>query len=414
MRKVSGAVGLAVRNLVCYKSATVKIAAAFTALIMIASLFSMFIISAEQEREEMKEGYFSANYVISGKEFADGAEYAEFAFSADYIDFAPVSEELLGTEFSFLPAYRVGLRIEENLYTCGDTLQGIFVYAISDPAGFITKNDLAESGEPGIDSFVEGRLPKSGDEVAVAEYMLEEYGITRSPVGKKVSMVSLAGGNTVWEELTVCGVIGNAYYELAGHRDGMSHFAPSVLIHESNEMLAAYPHERKYVYTLSQWPDHGDALLQDEDILYAGWGYLEDIRVLDNVGEMIRQVFLYVGTALMTGIILIALLLVNRLSERMRANGEILFALGATRLFYLSLRLIQTALLVLLSLAAALVLSVAVFAALGKIIAVCFGVGFELVAAHFGVIAAAGAALLLLASAGTGVTLFLRGRERRR
>ena len=128
---------------------------------------------------------------------------------------------------------------------------------------------------------------------------------------------------------------------------------------------------------------------------------------------MIRQVFLYVGTALMTGIILIALLLVNRLSERMRANGEILFALGATRRFYLSLRLIQTALLVLISLTAALVLSVAVFAALGKIIAVCFGVGFELVAAHFGVIASAGAALLLLASAGTVVTLFLRGRERR-
>lgn len=404
---------LAMRNLICYKSITIKIVIAFTALISLIALFSIFIMSTDDKQAEMKQQYISSNYIISEELLSSSdIKNSEFAFSADYIDFEPISESLLGLDFSFLPMHRISLQIDERTYTSANSYQGIFIYSLAEPNSFITKNDFSEINDSDIKHFIEGRLPESTNEIALAEYMLEEYAIQDSPIGKKISAFSIANGNTVWKDLTVCGIIKNTYYELSGHFDGMIQFAPSILIHNTNPMLATYPHTQIYIYALSQWPDLNDSIIYQNNIQYVGLGHLEEIQMLNNVEKIISQIFLYVGSALIFGIILISSLLINRLINCLLVNNGILAAIGSTDSFLISLWLIQVLVIISASFVFASLLTTFTFVAINYLILSSFGVIYQFNFIYLGLFFGIVATILILAFLLTILILFFNLRRK--
>lgn len=404
---MNGRFKLAVRNLICYKSITIKIVIAFTALISLIALFSAFIMSTDDKQAEMKRQYVSSNYIISEEVLSPSdINNSEFAFSADYIDFEPISGSLPGLDFSFLPMHRISLQIGERTYNSTNSSQGVFIYALSEQNALVTKNDFGEIGASDAEYFIEGKLPENANEIALAEYMLEEYGIQDPPIGKKLSAFSVANGNAVWEDLTVCGIIKNTYYELSGHSDGMIQFAPSIIIHNTNNMLAVYPHTQIYIYTLSQWPDLNDSTIYQNNVRYVGSGYLEEIQMLNNVEKIISQIFLYVGSALIFGIVLISALLIDRLINSLLANNGILMAIGSTESFLVSLWLIQISIIIFASFVLATALTAIIFIAINNLILSSFGIIYQFELVYLGLLFGIAAALLCLTLFFTLLILF--------
>lgn len=212
-------------------------------------------------------------------------------------------------------------------------------------------------------------------------------------------MLSVSTGKEIFKELTICGIIKQNYYLLSGHLNGFSQFAPSIIINETNKICSVYSTLKQYIYSLDKWPSN--EVVQSfisNGLDYKGTEYLKEINTISKIQNMLLQLFLYVGVALIFGIALIIFLLMYKLLDKLTQNNGILLAVGINYTHLLVIWLMQLLIISLISLIVTILLIAIGYIIINSILFYSFGVKYLLAISRVGILFLIGGTTILIFS----------------
>lgn len=384
---------LSFKNIKSYKKFYIKLTAAFACLVLIICLFSAYAISLSQTQENTKNMSFSANYIVTPLEIeprylSETTEKSVFK----YYDFSGRTEELFGIQLDSLSPSLISIEYESHKYFSDDQNFSINFYA-GNASSLFTENDNRELNLKNSNkSFVTGELPKAKNEILISEDLTRLFGLDEDILGKEISIASKRyPEKKLLDAVVISGIISGNYYELTGHRD-TSPFAPVIFMRRESDLFMDTDNiQNTFRYAFSDWLSENEVnALQDKfDASYAGSYVMQNIKDISAMQTITVKIFAIIGSALFFGLILTALLLIEKLAAIFSRNSGILLTCGITRRELRGLLYIQMLWASLFAVIIALALTLGIFAVVNRFVMQVYYVNLNisllLVMALFGV-----------------------------
>ncbi len=387
---------VALQNFSAYKKHYFKLISAFIALMFLLTIFTTFSIAITDKYEEIKNKTVSSNYALSHIELeADKISADYHSESIKSIDISSQSQELFGIVLDYITTQRLALILDEKTYKSSSE-QFVTLYS-SNEWHIFTDNDFAELGANASEQFLIGSFPKAENEIVLSQEFLDSYNVSQDVIGQKIQIVSARFQNQViLNDVVVCGILTEAYSNLTGHTNSGFYFSPSILVSADNHDIGIYPQNELYINSFSDWIADSDIeYLTSIKARYIGQDSISQIEYVSNLQIVHRQIVLYVGIALICGIILTIFLILEKLCASTAKNSAMLLTVGTNNRQLMFIYIIQLAFANLIALAVSCPVSIGVFEIINYLLSNTLNVRlsisvplfFDLIGVGFGCIA---------------------------
>lgn len=334
---------LALKNIATYAWMNMKLCLTFACLAFLICLFTVYNAAINQRKDEFIRSAASSNYILSNsRNTIETVKKSWDKIAAEdtliYHNFANVISSCYGVGGKyFADSSFFVLEVDGKQYAASKTVG--FCTAAHETDAFFTPQDYAElRATYGLDSFfLTGDYPAEQDEVAIGLPMLEAYRLQPEDVMGKAVTVYLKDPRPGKAPLAkqysakVCGVIGEEFYKLSGHKNSNSR--PYFLLRKDSAFLRSSVLYRYRVY-FSQWPTMEDheawkqALLTDQTFLYAGSTAVDKVDVLNSIQILATNLYIIIGSALIVGLVLTVFLMIDKYIKVFARSGGILLSVG--------------------------------------------------------------------------------------
>ncbi len=375
--------GLAIKNVRTYAWMNLKVCFTFAALAFLLCLFTVYNVALNDYRDNLVYGSISANY------FYTQYEKTVNSFKEEYPEVTVESED------SYLQySYEKDVR---DIYGWGGTVTPTTAYFTFEADGvkynakkaLTMQTDAADDGFFNRFDYLElkykfsltspwlvGGAPKEADEFAIAQPLLEAYGLTAEDVmGKTVSVYmkdTREGHDPLLFEFSgrVCGVIRSEYFQTAGHNASDETY-PMLLFPTSAPHFSVKGRTlTRYRLFFKEWPEEEVAYLWQTEFVgcYRGYSNVSGLRHLDSVQTLASNLYIIIGSSLVVGLILTVFLMIDKYMKVFSRSGGILLTFGMRRSQLYALLFLQLLILCALAIPLSFVLTAAGYTVINLIV----------------------------------------------
>lgn len=361
VKKGFSIIGLAFKNVFTYTWINFKIVVAFACLTFLISLFTVYNVALNDREKSMVEetasanlAYIDAKTVSAKQEELINQYFGQYDYQkCAYYSFASEVSAIQKITINTVTTSYLSLLLEDKTLTSnGKTSANVFA------TNFISQNDLLEMKKRfGYDEIIIGKMPQTEHEIVLSAYFIEDYGLSKDDILNKDIKLQINGINEPIFVGKVTGIIREEYYELAGH---MISFKPGIILNDENPLFKSKNMNIRNMYSLKEWIFDKDVLdqLKDAKISYNGNIIYSSMKNLNNVKILANNLYIIIGTALIIGLVLMILMMVNKYVKIFSRSSGILLTFGLERKKLYILLLIQIIIISLVAMPAALGLTI--------------------------------------------------------
>ena len=370
-----------------------KLCFVLACLAFLVCLFTGFNTALSGKREELVNSSLSAQYVAitpsSKKTFPE--EFAQQYFPGQ--EGMAFYRANLTALINSIQNTRIGTAILRTVdfFAEGNAIEpkdGEFKFNCYSSSYLFTEEDQRELAyRTGDGECLIGRYPTAADEIVLAETMLENYGLGRDMLGKRVA-VQIKGTDAPALEGTVVGIIRKEYYTLSGHDNWPVNMLPIMIAWEEHPIFRGARYTVQFrldrLYTKSE----AEAIVKDAaarfnktvSIIYGGNAATVSLWMIDNILTLANTLYVIIGSALAMGLILTVFLMIGKYVKLFARRGGILMSAGLTRAGLYGLLLLQLLFLGVFTVPLSAFLTVAGYLVVGEVMKLVTGVTMEITA----------------------------------
>lgn len=380
---------LATANFRAHCWINIKLCAVFVCMSILICLFAAFNMSVESRRQEIFAYSASSNYMYGA---SDRSQLLEEYGLTDYqyytlgrYNLSEIMKENINADIPTVTTNFISLAVEgidggkPRAFLSDKTPEMLWLYKGDPFQNDIDKREMRDRF--GSDELYIGSFPKDGSrEILISEKLLEGYGLEPEQViGRQLQIWLGEHAEQIWTNLTVTGVIVKEYYQLSGHLEGNWQIAPSVVAAENNGIYAINVKvDTLHVYVFDEWStlsvDDLNDISTEGELSYCGIASYRQREFLNNIREVVVNVFYVVGSILAAGLLLTVMLMIDKFVAVFCRTGGILLSCGLDNGNLIRLLFVQILLLFLASLPLALVGSLVGYAVVVQLVAAGTGI----------------------------------------